>query len=86
MAHTAAPQRHSDALAIQGRDTRIQDQTASLIRLQARVAELEAVLLDCVRAIQSEFDAMGDDWKDQPIMQTKNKILAKARAALRGTK
>ena len=52
------------------------------VRLRGINAELVTLVKECVEAINQEFDALGDDWKDQPIMHAKNKTLKKARAIL----
>jgi len=50
--------------------------------LVAAAPDLLDALAEAVMAIDDEFLAMGDEWKEQPIMHRKNKTLAKARAAL----
>ena len=48
--HAPATRRYSDALAIAGRDQRIKDQTARLVKLQIERAQLVAALRGSVNA------------------------------------
>lgn len=50
--------------------------------LRRENAKLLALLKLCALAMQQEFNAMGDDWKDQPIMRSKAKILRKVQKVL----
>ena len=47
-------------------------------RLLAENKALRKALATAINDIESEFQAMGDDWKEQPIMRRKDANLKKA--------
>jgi hypothetical protein len=52
------------------------------LELMVENVRLREALRVALYDIEAEFRAMGDDWKEHPIMRKKNKNLNKARALL----